>query len=256
MRLLSLLTAVAFLFSATLNFGNKISIGTVELSFSNPSASIGEFEVAIALVLLASAIVSRLYVYGATYVFAFVGIAFGLTSPGVQGLARGLHLIMLPFALAGTILLAFEARSSFKSRRDKTRKTMNRQIITVLQFFVAALVTLGGAAYAKFGTFPVGTALGLIHLSIGLASFYAGYSFWKMKPSSGKLLIALNAVTIGYSTFSEALAQIFSYLPPGFNDSLVGTIIALFVSAAIICLVVSQPVSKLEPKIETSSVRN
>ena len=41
-------------------------------------------------------------------------------------------------------------------------------------------------------------------------------------------------MTIVYSAFAESLAEIYAYLPRGINDALIGTIIAIIVSAVII----------------------
>ena len=88
--------------------------------------------------------------------------------------------------------------------------------------------------------YPVGTALGSVHLAVGLTGLYAGYAFYRGKSWSKKFLIAINGVTIAYSTFSESLAEIYAYLPRGINDALIGTIIAIIVSAAIIYLLASE----------------
>src|SRR5579872_6092681 len=90
-RFMSLILVALFLISAAMNLGAKIPLGFTQLSFSSPSMSIAEFEVAIAVVLLAAAMLSSLYVYGGAYLFALVGIAEGLLSTGVQGLARNIH---------------------------------------------------------------------------------------------------------------------------------------------------------------------
>jgi ABC-type glycerol-3-phosphate transport system permease component len=111
---------------------------------------------------------------------------------------------------------------------------MHRKLTAVLQFFVGGLVTLGGAAYARDGVYPLGTALGVIHLSVGLSGLVGGYAFLTRKVWSRRFLIAINVLTILYSGFSESLAQVYSLLPSGVNDSLVGTVIAIVVSAVII----------------------
>ena len=58
--------------------------------------------------------VGNLYVYGGAYLFGVVGIAEGLLSSDVQGLARYIHESMLPFVIAGWILLAVDAQKSAK----------------------------------------------------------------------------------------------------------------------------------------------
>jgi hypothetical protein len=50
------------------------------------------------------------------------------------------------------------------------------------------------------------------------------------------LLLWINNVTIAYSTFSESAAQIYGFLSRGVNDSLIGTVVAITASAAVIYL--------------------
>jgi hypothetical protein len=236
-RALTLLLAAQFLLSSALNFGAKIPLGLATLSFSTPTLSIAEFEVVIGLVLLAAGVVSRLYPYAGAYLLATVGIAEGLTSPGVQGLARNLHETMVPVAIAGWALMAVETRSVLKSRTGPPDSSQGRELLTALQFFVGGLVILGGLGYATTATYPVGTTLGLIHLAVGLGGLYAGYSFLKRRPGSARLLLWINGVTIVYSAFSEGAAEVYALMTPGIGDALIGTIVAIIVSAVIIHLV-------------------
>ena len=108
-----------------------------------------------------------------------------------------------------------------------------------MQFFNGALVTLGGLGYAASATYPAGTALGVIHLLVGLISLFAGYAFLKREAYSRRLLLAINGVTIAYSAFSESLAEVYALMTPGIGDALIGTIIAIVVSIAIIYLLAS-----------------
>jgi hypothetical protein len=234
------LLAGLFLLSSSLNFGAKIPLGVTTLNFSAPNTSIAEFEVVIGLVLLAAALVSRLYPYAGAYILATVGIAEGLLSPGVQGFARSLHETMVPVAIAGWALMAVETRTVLKSRAGRSGSGPRRELVTALQFFVGALVTLGGLGYANTAAYPVGTTLGLIHIVIGLVGLYAGYSFLKRRKGSARLLLWINGVTIVYSAFSEGAAEIYALMTPGIGDALIGTIIAIIVSAVIIYLVLRQ----------------
>jgi hypothetical protein len=234
------LLAGLFLLSSSLNFGAKIPIGLTTLSFSAPTASIAEFEVVIGLALLAAALVARLYPYAGAYILATVGIAEGLLSPGVQGVARSLHETMVPVALAGWALMAVEARNVSKSRAGTPGAGARRDLVTALQFFVGGLVTLGGLGYTSTATYPVGTALGLIHFVVGLVGLYAGYSFLKRRPGSARLLLWTNGITIVYSAFSEGAAEMYALMTPGIGDALIGTIIAIVVGAVIIYLVLRQ----------------
>ena len=147
-RVVTVVLAALFLVSCVLNFGAEVPLGFDQLSFSTPSMSIAEFEIVIGLVLLAAAAVARLYPYASAYILATVGIAEGLLSPGVQGLARNLHESMVPIAILGWVLLAVEARSSFCSRARTGTAKERRDLVTALQFFVGGLVTLGGLGYA------------------------------------------------------------------------------------------------------------
>lgn len=246
MRIVTGILAGEFLTSAALNLGARITIGALTLKFSTPSIPISEFEILIGSVLIIAAFFSRMYVYGAAYLLATVGIAEGLLSITVQGLARDIHEVMVPFLLIGWFLLVFNVQHSY--RTSKHGKNRTKETIAVLQFFVGGLVTLGGAEYAKNGTYPVGTVVGSTHLGVGILGILAGYFFVRGKPWSNKFIIAINCVTIVYSTFSESLAQIYSLLAPGVNDSLIGTVIAIIVSAVIIWLEMSKP-----ERLESSS---
>jgi hypothetical protein len=246
--------ALLFLLSSIMNLGYKIPLGFATLSFSPPSYSVATFEAVIGSFLLISAILSNLYVYSGTLLLAAIGIIEGLLSSNVQGLARYIHETMVPFEIVGWAFLIFEARSSYKVKKKDSYSTneRNHKIITVLQFFVSGLVTLGGVAFATGGTYPIGTLLGSIHLAIGLIGLYAGYLFLKRKAWSTKFLIVINGLTIAYSGFAESLAEIYAYLPRGINDALIGTVIAIAVSAVIIYVISSNRKSEASNVSKTS----
>lgn len=233
-RSASVVLGALFLLACALNLGVKIPLGAAELSFSAPSVDIAAYEGSIGLFLMAASALSRLYVYAGAYLFASVGIAEGLLSPGLAGQALDLHEAMLPFLLVGFVVLGVEGRTAYLSKRVQPRDQFNQGVVTALQFFVGGLVTLGGAAYARFGTYPFGTALGLVHLAVGLAGLLGGYIVYRREPRARRFLIVVNLVTIAWSAFSEGMAQVFSLLTPGINDSLIGTIVAVLVSAEII----------------------
>jgi hypothetical protein len=242
LRIFVVLLGALFLLSATMNLGFKIPIGSLTLSFSLPSTSIAGFEIIIAILLLASAAFSNLYVYGGAYILATVGIAEGLLSLDVQGLAREIHETMIPFLVVGWILFFIQAQASYKaSKRRQTSTEKNRQIIAILQFFVGGLVTLGGAAFATGGTYPIGTALGSVHLVVGFLGLLGGFVLMTRKPWSRNFLVIVNFLTIAYSAFAESLAEIYAYLPRGINDALVGTIIAIIVSGVILYMIRKGP---------------
>jgi hypothetical protein len=236
-RLMAAVTAALFLLSSVMNLGAKIPLGFTELSFTRPLTQIGEFEVVIGVVLLVAALLSSPYLYAGAFLLALVGIAFGLASADVQGLARSLHEAMLPFVIGGSILLALETRTTYRrSKVSSSGDGTRRVLITALQFFTSALVVIGGTAFAEDATYPVGTILGLIHLFAGLAGLIAGFAFVKRMDWSRRAVIVTNVVIIVYSAFSETLAQIYAFLPQGVGDALIGTIIAIIVSAAILYL--------------------
>jgi hypothetical protein len=239
-RLATVALAAIFLVSCAFNLGARLQLGSTVLAFSNPSSSIAEFEILIAALLLAAAILSSAYAFAGALLLATVGILEGLLNAGVQGQARELHESMIPFLLAGWILLAAEAWAGRKAR-PSTPSQSRRGLITALQFFVGALVTLGGAAFAEDGAYPIGTALGSVHLVVGILGLVGGYGVYKRKDWSKSYLVAINAVTIAYSAFAETLAEVYAYLPQGINDALIGTIVAIVVSAAIVYMVRKGP---------------
>ena len=236
LRIVTAVLTLQFFLSAIMNLGYKIPLGFTNLSFISPETTIAEFEIAIGMVLIATVAIANLYLFGGSLLLAVVGIAEGLLSADVQGLARGIHESMIPFVAVGWILLAVEGRAAYRTKAERTTGARRHEVVTVLQLFVGGLVTLGGAAFTRGGTYPVGTALGTVHLAIGLTGLYAGYVFLKSRPRSVKFLIMINAITIVYSAFSESFAEIYAYLPRGINDALIGTIIAIVVSGVIICM--------------------
>lgn len=194
--------------------------------------------VAIGSMLLAAVAVAPLHTYAGAHLLGTVGILDGPLSSSVLGVARHLHESMTRFAIGAWIPLATETRSACKSRASSPSRT-GRELVTALQFFVGGLVTFGGFAYARGASYPVGTALVLAHLMVGLTGLFAGYAFLRRKAYSGRFLIAINCVTIAYSALSEGVAQIYALMPPGIDDALIGTIIAIVVSFAIIYLLKS-----------------
>lgn len=223
-----------------MNLGAKVPLGFAELSFSSPSTSTAEFEVAIALALVASAWFSLSYGYAGAYLFSSVGLTEGLLSPDVQGAARGIHEAMVPFALTGWLLLAFEAQRSYSSARPRPGGESSLELVIALQFFVGGLVTLGGAGFARGAVFPVGTALGLVHLGLGLTGLFGGYAVLRKKPWSRSFLLAVNGLTIAYSGLSEGVAQVYALLPPGVTDALVGTVVAIVASSLTVWLLLAR----------------
>lgn len=113
-----------------------------------------------------------------------------------------------------------------------------RWAVVVLQFLVGGLVTFGGYAFAYFAANSFGAELGWIHFAVGLVGLLGAL----LTLTSGifrlrGFLVAINVVTIVYSLFSETLAETESLLGgPDLIGSLVGTLLAVVMSAAIIYL--------------------
>jgi hypothetical protein len=129
-------------------------------------------------------------------------------------------------------------RETTQSANTISRDT--RIVVTVLQFMVGGLVTLGGGAFTAFALDDFGKALGAIHLSLGLIGLAAGFIIlFRAQNFPRTFILAINAVTIVYSTFSESMVEFQSLLPSSAaRDSLIGTLIAIVMSATIIYLLV------------------
>jgi hypothetical protein len=107
--------------------------------------------------------------------------------------------------------------------------------IVTVQFLVGALVTFGGASFVTFAISIYGKSIGSIHLTIGIVGLVGAFLALRPKPWSRNFLIAINGLTIGYSSFSESLVYIQSLLPDTASlGSLIGTIIAIIMSCTII----------------------
>ena len=110
-------------------------------------------------------------------------------------------------------------------------------------------MTFGGYAFAFFAVNSFGAELGWIHLAVGLVGLLAAFL-----TLTGRIfqlrgfLIAINAVSIVYSLFSESLAETQALLEGSdLVGSLVGTLIAVAMSAAIIYLLPRKmPNSRME----------
>jgi hypothetical protein len=156
--------------------------------------------------------VNSILIYGAAIVGVFLSFRWGTMPEG-----------------ASVTILGEEQRKS------------TRTVVTVLQFMVGALVTMGGSLFAIYAVNSFGTSLGLIHFSIGITNLLAGIAYLRAIRWSRNFLLVINAVTIGYSSFSESIVQIQSLLPstPS-TGSLIGTIIAIIMSCVIIYLLLKR----------------
>ena len=112
--------------------------------------------------------------------------------------------------------------------------------ITILQFLVGGLVTFGGFEFARNAVYPFGTALGLIHLSIGLAGLAIAFVMLRARSLNPRnLVLGINAITIAYSSLSESMVYIESLLGSVALDSLIGTIIAIVISLTVIYILLT-----------------
>ena len=104
---------------------------------------------------------------------------------------------------------------------------------------VGGLVTLGGGAFAAFALNDLGRAFGEIHLFLGLVGLATGFVMvLRPKNFPRTLVLAINGITIAYSALSEAAVEAQTLLPSdAAMDSLIGTVIAIIMSAAIIYFV-------------------
>ena len=128
-----------------------------------------------------------------------------------------------------------------------------RSAVVVLQFLVGGLMTFGGYAFAFFAVNSFGSELGWIHFAVGMVGLLAAFLALTGRISQLRgFLIAINIVSIVYSLFSETLADTESRLEgPDLIGSLIGTIIAVVMSAAISYILVTRM-----PDARTSPVRN
>jgi len=115
--------------------------------------------------------------------------------------------------------------------------------VVVLQFLVGGLMTFGGYAFAFFAANSFGAALGWIHFAVGLVGLIAALLTLMVRISQLRgFLVAINVVSIAYSLFSESLAETESLLGgPDLIGSLVGTLIAVVMSASMIYLLLRRP---------------
>jgi hypothetical protein len=130
-------------------------------------------------------------------------------------------------------------------RQDTTAHSPEESAgVTILQFLVGALVTMGGTLFAALALSEYGRILGLVQLSVGVMGLAGGYAALRLAQRSKKFLLGINVLTIAYSAASEGLVETQSLLP-GFASlgSLVGTIVAVVMSGAIIYLLSSGDVA-------------
>ncbi len=94
---------------------------------------------------------------------------------------------------------------------------------------------LGGAALVYFSTDATGMSLGVVHAILGLMAFPAGYLLLTGKAGARTPTLGVDAAIIAFSTLSEIILSITGSLPNGpFVDSVVGTVVAVFIALVIV----------------------
>jgi hypothetical protein len=104
LRPLTIVDGVVFLSAALMNFGLAIPLGFASLSFESPIWQAGVGEAVIGAVLVWAASTMRVRRLWTAYVLSALGIAFGLLSIRVVGLAREIHIVLVPLAVIGVAL--------------------------------------------------------------------------------------------------------------------------------------------------------
>ncbi|MGE5223847.1 MAG: hypothetical protein ACM3PY_15520 [Omnitrophica WOR_2 bacterium] len=175
LRIVILMDALVFLTAALLNFGTKIPLGFAELSFPVPIWQAGIGEAIIGLALLAVAITRRATIAWVAFWMSVFGIAFGLSSPRVQGPAREIHVILVPLAAIVFGLLMWHRQQSRQLRKQaheptsvdaarvaphETEEAQGRPITIAISWLMAiAAVSFVAASMIHFGvTIPLGFA--------------------------------------------------------------------------------------------------
>jgi hypothetical protein len=99
LRAVCCIDGLVFLLAAALNFGLQVPFGDARLYFADPIWQAGIGEAVIGLMLLAAGITGRRSIIWVAFWLSILGIAFGLASARVQGLAREIHVVLVPLSL-------------------------------------------------------------------------------------------------------------------------------------------------------------
>lgn len=118
LRAILFVDAAIFLLAALLNFGARIPLGFAELHFSVPIWQAGTGEAVIGLALLSAAMTGRTAIAWVAFGLSVLGIAFGLSSAKVQGLARDIHIVLVPLAVALFALLLWVRQQRLRLRME------------------------------------------------------------------------------------------------------------------------------------------
>ncbi|HYY91080.1 MAG TPA: hypothetical protein VE955_03755 [Candidatus Dormibacteraeota bacterium] len=119
-------------------------------------------------------------------------------------------------------------------------------VLVILELIVGGIVVLGGAALVYFSVDATSKALGIIHATLGLIGFSAGFLLWVKSSKAWTVVISANALIIAFSTASEVILSVSNSLPSGqFVDSIIGTIAAVLIAAIVIVMLAKQDLKKL-----------
>jgi hypothetical protein len=110
--------------------------------------------------------------------------------------------------------------------------------IVVLEFVVAGIILFGGTLLTVLSENKL---LGSVHAFLGLLGFPVAYGLWIRKGWAAKSALALNIVSISYSSLSETIVVNSRLLGSGaLEGSIGGTVISVIISLAIILLLVAK----------------
>jgi hypothetical protein len=101
----TLVDSLVFLAAFLENMGLRLALGPVDFYFGVPVWQAGIGELVIGVLLLAATLRDRAKLYWIAYVLSVLGIAFGLASARVVGAAREIHVLLVPLAAVGLVLL-------------------------------------------------------------------------------------------------------------------------------------------------------
>ncbi len=181
------------------------------------------------LLLVGGAVPAQLYALVPTFAIALAGVSY-LSDLIACGITSSRTVRHRDLASGSTPVLV--------SAEDRQYVVMSRrQLVLVLQILVGSLVTFGGTAYVVFALNSRGTAFGLGHLSVGVVGLFLGIFAASRKRLPRDALLGINLVTIAYSVVSDGAAGVLTLLPTGaFHDSVIGTVVAVIMSSAIVYL--------------------
>ncbi len=170
------LDAFVFLAAALLNAGVIIPLGSTQLSFPVPIWQAGVGEAVIGLALLAAGVAGNTTGAWVAFWLSVAGIAFGLSSPRVQGPARDIHLLLVPLAVIVFALLMWQ-REQRRRLRDGSAGEGTQVTVTARQdaraqgqpvaAVICGLMVVATVAFAVASLVHFGVAFSLGPVRIG-----------------------------------------------------------------------------------------